>query len=113
MLAAAPAAADARLLAHDLGDQALDVSRTCQEMSVAAMIREDDVAVDQRLRHGDARPLLADAGVDRPEELPLGEEAEQPLLDAANEHCPGEEVGATPLCAVEAREGLSAFESPI
>ncbi len=74
VLAAAASAADARLLAHDLGDQALDVPGVRQEVAVAAVAGEDDISIHHRFSDRDPRPFLADAGVDRAEKFPLREE---------------------------------------
>src|SRR5262249_30840566 len=82
VLAAADARAHARARPHDLRDQALDVIRPGDEVAMAAMVREDDVAlVIEALRKEHGRQLLPDAGMRRAGDLALREQGQQPLLD--------------------------------
>ena len=102
------------LLAHHLRDQALDIARPGQEMAVAAMVRENDVPVDAapprprcpstpgRCRYGPSRRAS-------PRRTGSSSRCSTPRISIAR----ARRSGKTPLCAVEAREGLSAFESPI
>ncbi len=50
------------------------------------MIAEHQIAIFQKLGDGNANPLLTDAGVNSPEQLPLSEQIKQPLLHRANQH---------------------------
>ena len=94
VLAAALASADARRLAHHLAEQAEVVVREREVVAVAAVVREDDVALGlEVVDDPDRVRLLADVGVGRADELPLREEVEQRLLEAADEEHPLVELG--------------------
>ena len=86
VLAASATAANARPLAHNLGDQPIDIVGSCQEMSVTAVIAEHEIRRLQVLGDGNARPLLANARMDGPEQLALREQMEQALLDGADQN---------------------------
>ncbi len=66
-------------------EQADEVAREREVVAVAAVVREDDVALRVEVGdHADGVRLLADVGVRRPDELALREEVEQRLLEAAD-----------------------------
>ena len=89
VLAAALAAADARRLPHHLAEQAERVVREREVVPVAAVVREDHVALGlEVVDDPDRVRLLADVRVRRADELPLREEVEERLLEAADEEHP-------------------------
>src|SRR6185437_913906 len=86
VLASADATARTAALAHDFGNETLDVVRPGEIVAVAAVVREDDVAAAvQGACQRDGRELLADAGMSRPRELAGGEQLQETLLDDADQ----------------------------
>ena len=71
VLAPALAAADSRRAPHHLGEQAEGVVREREVVAVAAVVREDDVALGVEVVDDPHRVrLLPDVRVRRPDELP-------------------------------------------
>jgi hypothetical protein len=94
VLAPALAAARAGRLAHDLAEQAEGVVREREVVPVAAVVREDDVALGiEVIDDPDRVRLLSDVGVRRPDELALREQVEKRLLEAPDEVHPRIERG--------------------
>ena len=85
MLAAADSAADTALLSHQFRDQAGDIAGIGDVMAVAAMVREDDILRSEMGDDADGIRLLPDTGMGCSEQLPLGEEFEDPLLRLTDE----------------------------
>ena len=87
MLTAADPATDAGATPHDFGDQSFHVAGPGDEVTMAAMIGEDDVALAvQAVRQHHCRQLLADARMGSPGDLALGEELQESLFDRADQH---------------------------
>ena len=69
MLAAAAPAANAP---HDLSHEAIGIAGASETVSVAAMVADHDVAVNQLAGDGNAGELLTDAGMHRAKEFAFG-----------------------------------------
>ncbi len=94
VLAPALAAARSGRLPHHLGEQPERVVCEGEVVPVTAVVGEDDVALrSEVIDDPDRVRLLADVRVRRPHQLPLGEEVEQRLLEAADEEHPLVERG--------------------
>ena len=85
MLAAAAPTAHPTGLAENLEIQPLNFTAIREEMTVAAVVAEDDVAraVDRR-DHADCHRLLTEAGVGRPGQHSGGKQIQQRLLEQSN-----------------------------
>ena len=81
-------------LSHDLAQEAEGVVREREVVPVAAVVREDHVALGlEVIDDPDRVRLLADVRVRRPDELALREQVEERLLEAADEVHPPVERG--------------------
>ena len=92
VLAAAASAADAARAAHQLGEERGEVAAGSEEVAVAAVGAEDGVSRAEPAEEPDRDRLLADRGVRRPREQPLGVELEELLLGAADDQHPPVEL---------------------
>jgi hypothetical protein len=72
MLAASATPANSSGPAHDLGHQAFRIASPSQVMTMTTVIAENQVACGEVVCHGNARELLADAGVHGPKQFALG-----------------------------------------
>ena len=85
VLRAAPATAHAGSATHQLREELPRASAVSEKVSVAAMVRDDDVIITEAREHADGICLLADAGVGRTREDAGREAIEHELLEPPDE----------------------------